>query len=199
MFTTHPYQFTQNIKWFSMVKLCLKRKLSVVGVVLLLLIGSSSVAQITNPAMGNAPFRWVHPITTQGLSFSDMSFIDNNTGLAVSSGTFTFGGIMRTTDGGRNWQYVTFKFTTATAPNTVTLGGFNDVHFVTPTIAYAVGNSGLMVKSTDGGMNWTAINTPLTALAKNINALHFINKDTGYIGGQYRWAGIIDNSCYNRY
>ena len=126
--------------------------------------------------MGNTPFRWAQP-TPQGLTFNDMSFIDNNTGLAVASS-----GIMRTTDAGRNWKFVTYKYVSST--NTVQLGSFNDVHFVTPSIAYAVGSAGLMIKSTDGGLNWTAITTPLTPMAKNINALHFINKDTGYIGGQ---------------
>jgi hypothetical protein len=106
-----------------------------------------------------------------------MSFVDNNNGLAVSN----TGAIAKSTDGGYNWQYIFYKYVSAT--NQVTMASFNDVHFVTPSVAYAVAFSGVMIKSTDGGINWTRLVTPLTPLNKNINALHFINKDTGYIAG----------------
>jgi photosystem II stability/assembly factor-like uncharacterized protein len=116
------------------------------------------------------------------LTFTDISFIDNNSGLAISvSLQGTGGGIMKTTDGGRNWQFTTYRYVNST--NTVQLASFNDVHYVTPTIAYAVASSGIMIKSTDGGSNWSQVVTPLTALSKTINGLHFINKDTGYIAG----------------
>jgi gliding motility-associated-like protein len=164
-----------------MVKLCLKRKMWLPGLFLLLLSGFNAGAQITNPAMGSSPWVYANP-QPHGFTFSDMSFVDNNNGLAVSAGGLgSSGAIMRTSDGGRNWQAVTFKYATSTG--SVSIGSFSDVHFVTPTVAYAVGGSGLMIKSTDGGTNWATISTPLTALAKNINALHFLNKDTGYIGG----------------
>jgi len=164
-----------------MVNRCLKTKLSSLAAMLVLFTALNSHAQVTNDAMGTSPWRFANP-TPIGFSFTDMSFIDNNTGIAVSPGGLSGGGgIMRTTDGGRNWQAVTHKYVTSTS--SITLASFNDVQFVTPTIAYAVGSGGLMIKSTDGGINWTRINTPLTALGRNINALHFLNKDTGYIGG----------------
>lgn len=134
-------------------------------------------AQVTNPAMGNSPWKFANPQPI-GYGFSDMSFIDNNTGLAVAP---SLGGIMRTTDGGRNWDGIAYKYVTNTGG--VSLASFNDVQFVTPTIAYAVGSGGLMIKSTDGGINWSPLTTPLTPRGRNINALHFLNKDTGYIGG----------------
>ncbi len=139
------------------------------------------MAQVTNPSMGNSPWKYTNP-QPFAHNFSDMSFIDDNVGLAVSGGALgVSGAIMRTTDGGATWQSVAYKYVTNTG--SVAIGSFSDVHFVTPSIAYAVGSGGLMVKSTDGGINWTTINTPLTSLGRNINALHFLNKDTGYIGG----------------
>ncbi len=132
--------------------------------------------QVNNPSMGNSPFKFANP-TPMGYSWLDMSFIDNNVGLTVGAN----GGIGRSTDGGRNWVAIPYKYATNTG--SVSLASFSDVQMVTSSIAYAVGSGGLMIKSTDGGMNWTPVTTPLTALGKNINALHFLNKDTGYIGG----------------
>jgi gliding motility-associated-like protein len=129
-----------------------------------------------NPAMGSSPWKFANPAPS-GHSLLDMSFVDNNVGLAVGAN----GGILRSTDGGRNWVSIPYKFITAT--NSVALANFNDVQFVTPAVAYAVGTGGLMIRSVDGGVNWSPLITPLTSLGKNINALHFLNKDTGYIGG----------------
>jgi gliding motility-associated-like protein len=56
-----------------------------------------------------------------------------------------------------------------------------------------VGPFGVMIKSTDGGINWTQLPTPLTPFNKNVNGLHFINKDTGYIGGQSITSGNTTN------
>jgi hypothetical protein len=61
---------------------------------------------------------------------------------------------------------------------------FADVHYVTPTVAYAVGTNGSMAKSVDGGVNWTLVKNPLYNVNLDINAVWFINKDTGYIGGK---------------
>jgi len=164
-----------------MVRLCFKKRNNLFLTAILLVITVSLQAQFSNPPMGESPWKYVNP-NTFGYTFSDMSFVDDNNGLAVSGGALgSSGAIMRTTDGGRNWQAVTFKYVTSTG--SVALGSFNDVHFVTPSIAYAVGSGGLMIKSTDGGINWAVVSTPLTTLGRNINALHFLNKDTGYIGG----------------
>lgn len=142
----------------------------------------NSIAQSNSP-IGSAPLKYVNP-SQYGFVLQDISFVDNNTGLGVGVGNAGSGlgsPIAKTADGGLSWQYIFLKY--ITPANQVALGSFSDVHFVTPAVAYAVGSSGLMVKTTDGGTTWTRIVTPLTALNRNINALHFINRDTGYIGG----------------
>ncbi len=159
-----------------MAKLCLTRKINCCIVIFLLVIGSYSHAQL-NPPMGTSPWKFTNPLQ-HGYNMNDMSFINDNVGLAVGEN----GGLARTTDGGRNWQSLPFKFVTPS--NTIAVPTFNDVHFVTPTIAYAVGTQGLMIKSTDGGITWNTVSNPLYYTNKNINGLHFLNKDTGYIGGQ---------------
>ncbi len=158
-----------------MVKGCLKKNVSPLVFFVFLLTSLGSHGQL-NPSVGTSQWKYKTPFQ-YGYVMNDMSFVDNNNGLAVGGN----GAIAKTTDGGYNWQYLSFKYVSAT--NQVSLASFSDVHFVTPTIAYAVGGGGLMIKSTDGGLNWTQVTNPLTARSKNINALHFLNKDTGYIGG----------------
>ncbi|HET9279004.1 MAG TPA: YCF48-related protein, partial [Flavitalea sp.] len=145
------------------------------------LLGAMMIASLTlngqlNLPMGSSPWKYANP-SQYGFLVQDMSFVDNNNGLGVG----TSGAITKTTDGGYSWQYIFFKY--VSPANQVSLPSFNDVHFVTTSVAYAVGNSGVMIKSNDGGSNWTQITTPLTTLSKNINGLHFLNKDTGYIAG----------------
>ena len=114
-----------------------------------------------------------------GFTVLDVHFFDNNKGIAVGGS----GGIAWTANGGAKWNYGPFTFTSPTGLKTS--GSFSDVHFANATTAYAVGSNGMMAKSTNGGQNWTFVNTPLYATAKSINAVWFINKDTGYIGGQF--------------
>ena len=158
-----------------MGKNCFKKIFCSLGVFALLITAMNTAAQL-NPPMGTSQWKYKTPFQ-YGFVMNDMSFVDNNNGLAVGNN----GALAKTTDGGFNWKYLPFKY--ISTANQVALATLNDVHFVTPSIAYAVGGGGLMVKTIDGGITWTQITTPLTALSRNINAIHFINKDTGYIGG----------------
>lgn len=114
-----------------------------------------------------------------GFTVLDVDYFDNNNVIAVGSD----GGIAKSTDGGRNWTYGIFTYTTPQGQ--VTKSTFNDVHFVTASIAYAVGDRGSMAKTTDGGATWTFVNSPLWANSKNINACWFLDANKGYMGGQF--------------
>ncbi|MFM2361529.1 MAG: hypothetical protein RLZZ316_431 [Bacteroidota bacterium] len=127
-----------------------------------------------------------------GFTPFDVDFIDNTTALAVGSD----GGIAKSIDGGKNWTYGPFIFFNSAGVKTKT--AFQDVHFVSSTIAYAVGSLGAMAKTIDGGVTWSFVTTPLYANARNINAVWFINKDTGYIGGQYNSIDSIPKLYFTR-
>lgn len=114
-----------------------------------------------------------------GFTILDADYFDDNNVIAVGEQ----GGIARSTDGGRNWTYGVF--TNLTPASLLSKTSFNDVHFVTSSVAYAVGSNGVMVKTTDGGINWTLVNNPLFPNQKVINACWFINANKGYIGGDY--------------
>jgi gliding motility-associated-like protein len=158
-----------------MAKHLLKKHFSLLPVIILLITSFNAYSQL-NPPVGSGLWKYVNPFQ-HGFNMNDMSFIDDRNGLAVGVN----GAIAKTTDSGYTWQYIPYKFISPAGQ--LALASLNDVQFVTPSIAYAVGGSGLMIKSTDAGANWTPVVNPLTALSRNINGLHFINKDTGYIGG----------------
>ncbi len=127
-----------------------------------------------------------------GFTVLDVDYFDNNNVIAVGSD----GSIAKSTDGGKNWAYGPFTFVNPLG--FVNKPSFSDVHYVTSTIAYAVGSSGAMAKTTDGGDNWSFVTTPLFANSKNINTCWFINKDTGYIGGQFNTPDSLPKLYFTR-
>ncbi len=58
-----------------------------------------------------------------------------------------------------------------------------DIHFPTADTGYAVGYNGLILKSVNGGLNWSAIILPGNAGSRNYNGVHFMNGRTGVIVG----------------
>lgn len=119
-----------------------------------------------------------------GFTVNDIEFIDENKGIAVGQG-----GIAFTSNSGRHWSYGPFTFVTATGSISSTT--FNDVHYVTTNIAYAVGSNGCMAKTTDGGITWSFVNNPLFSNARSINAVWFVSATKGYIGGQWNTPDSI--------
>ncbi|MES2774838.1 MAG: gliding motility-associated C-terminal domain-containing protein [Bacteroidota bacterium] len=148
--------------------------------ILLMLIGTVANAQ------GYNTNKWRFSDPKQfGFTVQDVHFFDNNFGIAVGAN----GGIARTTNGGAKWIYGPFTF--LSPAGLITSGSFNDVHVATSTVAYAVGSNGMMAKSTNGGQDWSFVATPLFPGSRNINSCWFVNKDTGYIGGQWNTLDSI--------
>jgi gliding motility-associated-like protein len=120
-----------------------------------------------------------------GFTVLDVDYFDNSNVIAVGSD----GGIAKSVDGGSNWSYGVFTY--LTAGGLQTKAPFNDIHYITANVAYAVGDRGSMAKTTDGGVTWNFVNTPLFNDARNINAVWFINNNTGYIGGDWNSVDSI--------
>ena len=131
-----------------------------------------------------------------GFTVMDLDFVDDNNVIAVG----TDGGIAKSRDGGATWTYGVFTYVNANG--LLFKPSFTDVHYVTSTIAYAVGSGitgvasspfkqGVMVKTTDGGATWSVVNNPLNANQKNAFTCWFVNTNTGYIGGEWNTSDSI--------
>lgn len=131
-----------------------------------------------------------------GFTVMDLDFFDDNNVIAVGSD----GGIAKSRDGGATWTYGVFTYVNANGLWFKPL--LTDVHYVTSTIAYAVGSGitgvasspfkqGVMIKTTDGGATWSQVNNPLSANQKNAYTCWFVNTNTGYIGGDWNTVDSI--------
>lgn len=152
---------------------------------LLLMLLSFSITHVNAQSNYNTT-NWKFSNPSQfGFAVFELDYFDDNNVLAVGGD----GGIAKSTDGGRNWTYGPFTF--VKNDGLWTKPSFIDVHFVSATVAYAVGNNGCMAKTSDGGATWTLVKTPLYNNAKNINAVWFVNENTGYIGGEWNTMDSI--------
>lgn len=118
-------------------------------------------------------------------------------------GWFGSGALLRTLDGGATWDVV---FSDAAIPVAA-------VQFPTADTGYAVqySYSWEVLKTTDGGANWSALPIqPIEGLT-NLEGLHFTDTDHGYAGGWYlpafihtddgglTWSEVIPGGSMNVY
>jgi gliding motility-associated-like protein len=131
-----------------------------------------------------------------GFTVMDLDFVDDNNVIAVGDN----GGIAKSRDGGVTWTYGVFSFVNANGLWFKPI--LTDVHYITSTIAYAVGSGvtgvasspfkqGVMIKTTDGGATWSQVNNPLNTNQKNAYTCWFVNQNVGYIGGDWNTADSI--------
>lgn len=131
--------------------------------------GQSTILKTTN---GGCIWTNISPVISKTLT--GVCFINPNTGVVVGgSGYYNDGIVLRTTNGGSNWQTV---FTTPSA--------FHNLDYL-DNVMTAVGNDGLILRSTDSGSSWITQETPTTTLLKDVS---FINENTGWAVGH---GGVI--------
>jgi photosystem II stability/assembly factor-like uncharacterized protein len=103
----------------------------------------------------------------------DLSFADNNTGMAIAAITDSLTGghplYVRTTDGGNTWTY-------EIAPNVGNVGP-QALHMISPDTIFVVGLSGGLV-STNGGAQWHYLKSAL----EDVGAVQFVRTATGWSG-----------------
>jgi len=103
-----------------------------------------------------------------------------NLGICVGgrSGTDSMSVVLRTADGGTNWTTIV----AAAGPQ------LNDVDVVNDTLAYAVGDYGLILKTTNGGVTW---NEEVVSVNPGFDlfSVNFYNAHLGALSG--RWGLVL--------
>jgi photosystem II stability/assembly factor-like uncharacterized protein len=131
----------------------------------------------------NAGQSWI-PMTGNGATLTDVDFVNRTNGWAVGGGNT----ILRTANGGGSWAPITL-------PTTVS-ATYSGVKFVNATVGFVVGNgkngltpsgtefqSGLYLKSVNGGTTWTVKPDPNSTPLPPLNAVDFADDTNGWIVG----------------
>lgn len=119
-----------------------------------------------------------------GVYLNDLCMLDDGLhGWAVGStgaGGQTLSLILRTTDGGTNWERLSFPGQTTT--------GLNGVWFTSPDSGWVVGSAGAIYATSSGGNTWTL---QTSGSLRKLNRVRFVDRRLGWITG-----GWQDGSSY---
>ncbi len=125
----------------------------------------------------NGGINWDVKDALNAYSLRTISFYDSLNGLAAGWG----GVIVKTIDGGTNWELVTKSITTTNAD-------LRDIFFIDDSTGWicgsegtrVIGYSGIILKTINGGNSWTksTINN-----SNWLNSIYFIDKKNGFIVG----------------
>lgn len=120
----------------------------------------------------NGGLNWIELTSAPDTTKYDVSFSNTNTGWAVGFNSF----IIKTTNGGTTWFSQTAQYVI-----TKTLRG---AATPAPNIIFAVGNDNTILRSVNGGDNFTLLSSPLTPQSDDFFDIEFATPETGFICGQ---------------
>ena len=101
-------------------------------------------------------------------SFHDIEPINEKEVIAYSYGT---GKIIKTVDGGENWKIV----------HQLDSIYLEQIQFLNDKIGYICGNDNTLLKTEDGGLNWTSIAIESLDAKAPIYGMHFVDEQNGFI------------------
>jgi photosystem II stability/assembly factor-like uncharacterized protein len=122
--------------------------------------------------------QWTEQYHKNMMLFSSAFFVDESNGFVVGTNLDSYTGIIYgTTNGGVEWFNV---------PGTG--DPLSSVWFSEPTIGFAVGNGGTIIKTTDGGGFWS--NRP-SGTSKSLSEVFFISPNVGWVVGSHNTDGVV--------
>ena len=128
---------------------------------------------------------WTQQISGTTYSLYSVYFTDENTGYVVG-GSNNHGIILKTSDGGINWIKITD-----------TINYFlTSVYFQNASIGSIVGQDGIMMRTTNAGINWTTQNTIGTC--EYLNSVFLYNNQGCAVGAFYNPLDFIYNGAIQR-
>ncbi|TRZ51861.1 hypothetical protein D4R99_03725, partial [bacterium] len=116
-----------------------------------------------NNSFAQTSWYWEHP-SPQGNIITSARFFNTNTGFCVGSR----GTLLKTTNGGANWQIVPF-----------TILSLNSINIINSQTGFIAASCGTIFKTTNTGENWVAITSPSQSNI-NFKDIYFLNDNTGY-------------------
>lgn len=167
-----------------------------------IVMGISSPAKFYKTINGGKSWRLVYFNEHKDIFFDGMSFWNKNNGIAFSDPINEKHYLIKTNDGGETWQ----EISSDGIPDKLAVEyGFAASGTGIPVLgnkAAWLGMGGLksrVFKSTDGGINWIAIETPLVhgGQSTGIYSVAFKNKKVGVaVGGDYTDQNIPNTMIY---
>ena len=138
---------------------------------------------------------WINPVYPFARDWKKIVNVSSLTYYVVGGINDSVQTVFKTIDGAVHWNIVR----DTAGP------GLNAAYFFNDLAGCAVGDSGVIITTTDGGITWAKINAPII---RNFYAVTFINTDTGYIvggadaqssilktvDGGANWAVILDQT-----
>ncbi len=107
-------------------------------------------------------------------NFNTITFINADTGFIAGGGN-GYRTILRTENGGATWGVI----------SDISGGKFNDISFADDTTGYLVGDSALVLKTTDGGQTWAPLQISNTLTGQEeFRAVKFYDKNFGAVAGK---------------
>jgi len=109
-------------------------------------------------------------VTTVPHALSHAAILNDSTIIAVGGYGWGTGSILKSTDYGQSWN------------KTEVVHNLFHVTIVNDSVGYAVGEGATIMKTVDGGENWTYQNTSAISPAFQLRTVAFANADTGFVG-----------------
>jgi len=108
-----------------------------------------------------------------------------------------YGQLHRTEDGGDTWQV-----------NRQEGDNYQDMYFINQQIGWAVGDAGSILKTNNGGIDWSVQNKPTVHNKKQFASVHFSTEEDGIVAGKnglvwitsnggISWLEVVDVPDYN--
>ncbi len=149
-----------------------------------IVVGDSSKILTTN----NAGNTWVSQYLGGNYRLNSIFFINSNTGYIAGGHsvyyppfiTYYYSKIYKSTNGGLSWSLI-YGLNNESSE-------LKSVKFINNSTGFCIGNNGILVKTTNSGVNWVTQNLGLNY---SFNSICFTNANIGYIAGN---NGIIFKS-----
>jgi len=138
---------------------------------------SASDGRIYKSTDGGSTWTQVHTISGNP-AINDITFINSTTGFAVTAQISNQSYILKTTNGGVNWNVV----------HTSGNQNISSISMGSSTTGYAVSTSAIQYKTTDGGNTWVETTIP------SMNGcweMHFVSPTTGYLSGLSGFSRVL--------